>query len=71
MERGHLIAIGVFAVALILFFFLAPVISMNIYPCLIGGGKGCASLSYYTFHQGETIANGQLRWLSQNLAGCF
>lgn len=71
MGRGHLIlVIGVFVVAFILFFFFIPVISMDIYPCLIGG-EGYASLSYYIFHAGETMINGHLSWLSRNYAGCF
>ena len=49
--RQRFVIAGVCAVAFLLFFFLVPVIQMNVMPCHISG-NGYSSLSYHIFNLG-------------------
>ena len=65
-----ILAAGVFA--FVLFFFLAPVVRMDIIPCQYFG-SGYASLSYFLFNTGEAYLShqGHFFWLTQSYANCI
>ena len=69
MRRNVGLSLGVAFCIFIAFFVLAPVVSMDIVPCL-PRGNGYASLSYFLFNIGETYGYGHLSWLTQSFVGC-
>jgi hypothetical protein len=70
MRKARL-AIGLCASVLIIaFFFVAPVVSANIIPCLVGE-NGYTSLSYHYFHIGEIDLNGRFSWSTQDYSNCI
>ena len=69
MKRGRTIVAGGLVAAFVLFFFLVPVVPMNIVPCF-NGGDGYASLSYRLFYVGMTTTNGDFGWVAHNYSGC-
>jgi hypothetical protein len=79
MRRAIKVAIVICALGLfIVAFFYAPLIPMNIVPCVPNGsGNGYASMSYYLFTQGATFLKGgeiflggHWAWLDFNNAHC-
>ncbi len=58
--------------AFLAFFFFAPVIHMNIIPCLIHR-EGYVSPSYYLFNVGEGYFSysGHFAWLTENYSNCI
>jgi hypothetical protein len=72
MKRRTLIAAGVLGVALVAFFFCAPVVPMNIIPCFAPPhGEGYASLSYRLFYVGEIYLGSHFEWATFNDQHCF
>ena len=69
MRRVSAIAGGAWVIIILLFFFLVPVVKMDIEPC-IPRGTGYVSLSYRIFYVGMTRGGARLAWLTQNLAHC-
>lgn len=70
MKARAWLAVGVFLTIFVLFFFFAPIVWMNIIPCLLHR-DGYASLSYYLFNIGATYLNGHFTWFTQNYSKCI
>lgn len=61
--------VGGAVVVVIVFFLYAPVIPMDIVPCL-PIGHGYASPSYYLFTHGEIFLQGAFHWMDVSDANC-
>ena len=70
LEKRTTLIIGVCACASFLFFFLAPVVWMDIIPC-VPQGYGYSSFSRALFNIGEGYMNGHLFWMTENYANCI
>jgi len=70
MKKRTTLIIAVCVPAFLLFFFLAPVVWMDIIPCM-PYGSGYSSISRALFNIGEGYINGHLFWMTENYANCI
>ncbi len=70
MKKRTTRIVAVLVPAFLLFFFFAPVVWMNIIPC-IAYGYGYSSISRALFNVGEGYIGGHLIWMTENYHNCI